>query len=162
MVLKIVSFLQSALVNFLFKQSLNKDNDLFQHLELIDKIVRHATYCTQQSTTVIFQLIQIIMVHICPKLTNFDTFSVCKTYKTRNYIVLYKNRYILSNQIKNILRKYLLKKYHKSIILLMINRLDILYNQFISCSSCILSPLKCVLAVQCDIQHIQWVGHPFQ
>ena len=154
MVLKIVSFLQSALVNFLFKQSLNKDNDLFQHLELIDKIVRHATYCTQQSTTVIFQLIQIIMHIFVPSL------QILMNYNQRT--VLYENIYILSNQIKIILRKYLLKKYHKSIILLMINRLDILYNQFISCSSCILSPLKCVLAVVCDIQHIQWVGHPFQ
>ena len=154
MVLKIVSFLQSALVNFLFKQSLNKDNDLFQHLELIDKIVRHATYCTQQSTTVIFQLIQIRMHIFVPSL------QILMNYNQRT--VLYENIYILSNQIKIILRKYLLKKYHKSIILLMINRLDILYNQFISCSSCILSPLKCVLAVVCDIQHIQWVGHPFQ
>ena len=154
MVLKIVSFLQSALVNFLFKQSLNKDNDLFQHLELIDKIVRHATYCTQQSTTVIFQLIQIIMHIFVPSL------QILMNYNQRT--VLYENIYILSNQIKIILRKYLLKKYHKSIILLMINRLDIFHNQFIYCSSCILSPLKCVLAVVCDIQHIQWVGHPFQ
>ena len=49
------------------------------------------------------------------------------------------------------LKKSAIGKYHKSIILLMINRLDILYNQFIYCSSCILSPLKCVLAVVCDI-----------